>query len=348
MTDLAPFTTLRVGGPARRIVEARTEDDAIAAVREADAAGESLLVLAGGSNVVIADEGFPGTVVRLLTRGVERRDDTLLEVQAGEPWDPLVEAAAAEGLAGIECLSGIPGSVGATPIQNVGAYGQEVSETITRVRVYDREAQRVDELAPADCDFTYRSSAFKRNPGRWLVVSVAFALDRQRESRPIRYAELARKLDVALGEAAPLADVRAAVLELRRGKGMVIDPDDPDSVSAGSFFTNPILTQAEIEEVARRAGAQPPAFPEPDGRVKTSAAWLVERAGFKRGYGMPGPAAISTKHTLALTNRGGATTAELLALAHEVADGVERELGVRLVPEPVLVGAEWTAASARS
>ncbi|MEA2432512.1 MAG: UDP-N-acetylmuramate dehydrogenase [Thermoleophilaceae bacterium] len=348
MTDLAPLTTLRVGGPARRIVEARTEDDAIAAVREADAAGEPLLVLAGGSNVVIADEGFTGTVVRLLTRGVERRDDTLLEVQAGEPWDPLVEAAAAEGLAGIECLSGIPGSVGATPIQNVGAYGQEVSETITRVRVYDREAQRVDELAPADCDFTYRSSAFKRNPGRWLVVSVAFALDRQRESRPIRYAELARTPDVALGEAAPLADVRAAVLELRRGKGMVIDPDDPDSVSAGSFFTNPILPQAEIEEVARRAGAQPPAFPEPDGRVKTSAAWLVERAGFKRGYGMPGPAAISTKHTLALTNRGGATTAELLALAHEVADGVERELGVRLVPEPVLVGAEWTAASARS
>jgi UDP-N-acetylmuramate dehydrogenase len=347
MTELAPLTTLRLGGPARRIVEARTEDDAIAAVREADAAGEPLLVLAGGSNVVIADEGFPGTVVRLLTRGVERRDDTLLEVQAGEPWDPLVEAAVAEGLAGIECLSGIPGSVGATPIQNVGAYGQEVSETITRVRVYDREAQRVDELGPTACGFTYRSSAFKRDPGRWLVLSVAFALDRQRDSRPIRYAELARKLDIALGDSAPLADVRAAVLALRRGKGMVIDPDDPDSVSAGSFFTNPILTQAEIEDVARRAGAQPPAFPEPDGRVKTSAAWLVEHAGFTRGYGMPGPAAISTKHTLALTNRGGATTAELLALAHEVADGVERKLGVRLVPEPVLVGAEWTAAPAR-
>jgi UDP-N-acetylmuramate dehydrogenase len=221
-----------------------------------------------------------------------------------------------------------------------------VSETITCVRAFDRETQRVEELSPADCEFTYRSSAFKRNPGHWLVLSVMFVLDRQPQSRPIRYAELAAKLGIALGETAPLADVREAVLTLRRGKGMVIDPADPDSVSVGSFFTNPILSPAEIEDVARRAGAQPPAFPEPDGRVKTSAAWLVERAGFERGYGMPGPVAISTKHTLALTNRGGATTAELLALAHEVADGVERELGVRLVPEPVLVGAEWTATPA--
>src|SRR4051794_11752579 len=174
MTDLAPLTTLRLGGPARRLIEARGEDQAIAAVREADASGEPLLVLAGGSNVVIADEGFPGTVVRLLTSGVERRHDSELEVEAGEPWDPLVEAAVAEGLAGVECLSGIPGSVGATPIQNVGAYGQDVSETITRVRVYDRDAQRIDQLAPGDCGFTYRSSAFKRNPGRWLVLSVTF------------------------------------------------------------------------------------------------------------------------------------------------------------------------------
>jgi UDP-N-acetylmuramate dehydrogenase len=316
-------------------------------VREADATGEPVLVLAGGSNVVIADEGFPGTVVRLLTSGVTRHGDSELEVQAGEPWDPFAESAVNEGLAGIECLSGIPGSVGATPIQNVGAYGQEVKDVIARVRVYDRRAQQVEELAPGECDFTYRSSAFKRNPGHWLVLSVTFALHRDRESRPIRYAELARKLDVALGETAPLADVREAVLVLRRGKGMVIDPDDPDSVSVGSFFTNPILSPEEIDEIARRAGVRPPAFPEPDGRVKTSAAWLVEHAGFERGYGMPGPAAISTKHTLALTNRGGATTAQLLALAHEVADGVERELGVRLVPEPVLVGAEWQAQSTR-
>jgi UDP-N-acetylmuramate dehydrogenase len=347
MTELAPLTTIRLGGAAKRLVEAHNEAEAIESVREAEATGEPVLVLAGGSNVVIADEGFPGTVVRLLTSGVTRHGDSELEVQAGEPWDPLVESAVTEGLAGIECLSGIPGSVGATPIQNVGAYGQEVSDTITRVRVYDRRAQQVEELAPDECEFTYRSSAFKRNPGRRLVLSVTFALHRDRESRPIRYAELARKLDVALGDTAPLAEVREAVLELRRGKGMVIDRDDPDTVSVGSFFTNPILSPEEIDEIARRAGVRPPAFPEPDGRVKTSAAWLVERAGFERGYGLPGPAAISTKHTLALTNRGGATTAQLLALAHEVADGVERELGVRLVPEPVLVGAEWRATSSR-
>jgi UDP-N-acetylmuramate dehydrogenase len=345
MTELAPLTTIRLGGPAKRLIEARSEAEAIEAIREADATGEPVLILAGGSNVVIADEGFAGTVVRLLTGGIDRVGDAELEVQAGEPWDPFVERAVTEGLAGIECLSGIPGSVGATPIQNVGAYGQEVKDVITRVRVYDRASQEIGELAPAECDFTYRSSAFKRNPGRWLVLSVAFALDRQAHSRPLRYAELARKLDVALGDTAPLQDVRAAVLELRRGKGMVIDPADPDSVSVGSFFTNPILGPEEIEEIALRAGVKPPAFPEPGGRVKTSAAWLVEHAGFERGYGMPGPVAISTKHTLALTNRGGASTEQLLALAHEVADGVERELGVRLVPEPVLVGAEWRATS---
>jgi UDP-N-acetylmuramate dehydrogenase len=344
MTDLAPLTTLRLGGPARRIVEAHGEDEAVAAVRAADAASEPLLLLAGGSNVVISDNGFPGTVVRLLTRGVERRGDGSIEVQAGEPWDPFVERSVAEGLSGIECLSGIPGSVGATPIQNVGAYGQDVSETIVSVRAYDRRTERVEELPGEACEFTYRSSAFKRNPGRWIVLAVTFALDRRPDSRPVRYPELARALGVELGATAPLADVREAVLALRRGKGMVIDPSDPDSVSAGSFFTNPILSAADFEALRQRAGdgAGPPAFPEPDGRVKTSAAWLVERAGFGRGYGMPGPAAISTKHSLALTNRGGATTAELLALAREVADGVERELGVRLVPEPVLVGEEWS------
>jgi UDP-N-acetylmuramate dehydrogenase len=264
-------------------------------------------------------------------------------VQAGEPWDPFVERCVRDGLAGIECLSGIPGSVGATPIQNVGAYGQDVSETVTRVRVYDRTTGAVEELSNEACEFTYRSSAFKRNPGRWLVLAVTFELDEQPMARPIRYPELARTLGVSVGNVAPLAEVREAVLSLRRGKGMVIDPSDPDSVSAGSFFTNPILSAADFETLLQRVGPQAglPGFPEPDGRVKTSAAWLVERAGFRRGYGMPGPAAISTKHSLALTNRGGATTAELLALAREVADGVERELGVRLVPEPVLVGEEW-------
>jgi UDP-N-acetylmuramate dehydrogenase len=348
MTDLAPLTTLRLGGPARRIVEARSEAEAIEAVRAADEAGEPLLLLAGGSNVVIADEGFPGTVVRLLTHGITRHDGDRIEVQAGEPWDPFVARCVAGGLAGIECLSGIPGSVGATPIQNVGAYGQDVSETVRSVRVYDRTSGQLEELPGEACEFTYRSSAFKRDPGRWIVLAVTFALVRpgdRPESRPIAYAELARALGVELGATAPLAGVRAAVLALRRRKGMVIDPDDPDSVSAGSFFTNPILDAAGFEALRRRAAdrGEPPSFPEPDGRIKTSAAWLVERAGFGRGYGMPGPAAISTKHSLALTNRGGATTAELLALAHEVADGVERAFGVRLVPEPVLVGASWEA-----
>jgi UDP-N-acetylmuramate dehydrogenase len=347
MTDLAPLTTLRLGGPARRIVEARSEAEAIEAVRAADDAGEPLLLLAGGSNVVIADEGFPGTVVRLLTQGITRVGGDRIEVQAGEPWDPFVARCVAEGRAGIECLSGIPGSVGATPIQNVGAYGQDVSETIVSVRVYDRVSGHVEELPGGACEFTYRSSAFKRNPGRWIVLAVTFSLERESdrpESRPIAYAELARALGVELGATAPLDDVRAAVLALRRGKGMVIDPDDPDSVSAGSFFTNPILDPADFQALRERAAGrgEPPAFPEPDGRIKTSAAWLVERAGFGRGYGMPGPAAISTKHSLALTNRGGATTAQLLALAREVADGVERAFGVRLVPEPVLVGEEWS------
>jgi UDP-N-acetylmuramate dehydrogenase len=351
MTDLAPLTTLRLGGPARRIVEARSEAEAIEAVRAADDGGEPLLLLAGGSNVVIADEGFPGTVVRLLTQGITRVGGDRIEVQAGEPWDPFVARCVAEGRAGIECLSGIPGSVGATPIQNVGAYGQDVSETIVSVRVYDRVSGHVEELPGGACEFTYRSSAFKRNPGRWIVLAVTFSLERESdrpESRPIAYAELARALGVELGATAPLDDVRAAVLALRRGKGMVIDPDDPDSVSAGSFFTNPILDPADFQALRERAAGrgEPPAFPEPDGRIKTSAAWLVERAGFGRGYGMPGPAAISTKHSLALTNRGGATTAQLLALAHEVADGVERAFGVRLVPEPVLVGEEWAASGA--
>jgi UDP-N-acetylmuramate dehydrogenase len=341
--ELADLTTLRLGGPAGRIVEACTEEELAGLVRDADLADEPLLVLAGGSNVVVADEGFPGTVVRVLTRGVERERETVT-VQAGEPWDAFVEARVADGLAGIECLSGIPGSVGATPIQNVGAYGQEVAEVITSVRVLNRATGAVAELAPAECGFSYRSSSFKREPGEWVVLAVTFALEAQRESRPIRYTELARALGVELGESAPLADVRDAVLRLRRSKGMVIDPDDPDSVSAGSFFTNPILDPAHFEELERRVAealgpdAGLPSFPEPDGQVKTSAAWLVERAGFGRGYGAPGPIMVSTKHSLALTNRGGGTTAELVALARRIQVGVRERFGVELTPEPVLVG----------
>jgi UDP-N-acetylmuramate dehydrogenase len=353
-TLLRDLTTLRLGGPAGRLVEAADEDAVVEAVRRADRAGEPLLVLAGGSNVVVADAGFPGTVVRISTHGIARVEApngaVLLEVQAGEPWDPLVARCVEEGLAGVECLAGIPGSVGATPIQNVGAYGQEVSETIRSVRVLDRERDVVEELAPKECGFSYRSSAFKRTPGRWVVLAVTFALERSERSAPIRYAELARSLGVALGDRAPLADVREAVLALRRGKGMVIDPADPDSVSAGSFFTNPMLDAVAFAALERRVaerlgdGVAPPAFPATAGRVKTSAAWLIERAGFRRGHGNPHGIAISAKHTLALTNRGDGTAAELVALAREIAGGVRDCFGVELVPEPVFVGHDWPGA----
>ena len=345
---LADLTTLRLGGPAARLVEAGSEAELVDAVRAADAQdGSSLLVLAGGSNVVVADEGWPGTVVLVATRGVEDDGAGGLTVQAGEPWDPFVARTVAADLAGVECLSGIPGSVGATPIQNVGAYGQEVADTVGWVRVLDRASGAVSRLAAEECGFGYRTSRFKREPGRWLVLAVHFALLPGGDSAPIRYPELARELDVEVGSRAPLGRVRDAVLALRRRKGMVVDPDDLDSVSAGSFFPNPILSAEEFAaleaRVRERLGpdARPPAFPEPDGRIKTSAAWLVERAGFARGHGMPGPAAVSTKHSLALTNRGGATTVELVALAREVAEGVHGAFGVTLVPEPVFVGHAW-------
>ena len=343
---LSDLTTLRLGGPAARYLEATSEQALIDAVTEADRAGERLLVLAGGSNLVVADEGFPGTVVRIATRGTTREGATL-EVAAGEPWDPLVADCVAGGLAGVECLAGIPGSVGATPIQNVGAYGQDVAETISAVRVLDRADGAVRTLASGDCGFTYRSSAFKREPGRWVVLAVSFALEASERSAPIRYPELARTLGVEVGARAPLADVREAVLALRRGKGMVLDPGDADTVSAGSFFTNPVLDAEAFAALraraAERAGADtpPPAWPDADGHVKTSAAWLIERAGFHRGHGNPEGIAISSKHTLALTNRGAGTTAELVALAREIAGGVQDAFGVALVPEPVLVGPEW-------
>jgi UDP-N-acetylmuramate dehydrogenase len=341
--QLRDLTTLRLGGPAGRYVEADDEQAVVDAVRTADESGDELLVMSGGSNVVVADEGFPGTVLRIVTRGVAR-DGTALEVAAGEPWDPFVADCVAGGLAGVECLAGIPGSVGATPIQNVGAYGQEVAETIAAVRVFDRTRAAIDELEPAACGFTYRSSAFKRDLGRWVVLAVRYVLEASGLSAPIRYAELARALGVELGERAPLADVRAAVLALRRGKGMVLDPDDPDTVSAGSFFTNPVLDAAAFADLKARAGAEPPAWPQDDGHVKTSAAWLIERAGFHRGDGNPGGIAISSKHTLALTNRGAGTTAELVALAREIAGGVREAFGVELTPEPVFVGHAWASA----
>jgi UDP-N-acetylmuramate dehydrogenase len=348
---LAPLTTLRLGGPADRLVTVEEEDDLVDAVREADAAGERLLVLAGGSNLVIADAGFPGLVVRVATRGIDRApaDDgrVRLTVQAGEEWDAVVAAVVADGLAGIECLSGIPGSTGATPIQNVGAYGQEVSATVTAVRVLDRRTGAVEDLPPQACGFAYRSSAFKGRETH-VVLAVTFSLARATVGEPLRYAELARALDVEVGAAAPLAEVREAVLRLRRGKGMVIDPGDPDSVSAGSFFTNPIVEAGDFEALEGRAAdrlgpeVRPPRFPEPDGRVKTSAAWLIEHAGFSKGYG-DGRIGISAKHALALVNRGGGTTAELVALASEIAGGVRAAFGVELRPEPTLVGVSLDA-----
>jgi UDP-N-acetylmuramate dehydrogenase len=269
--------------------------------------------------------------VHVKTAGIAHEQD-LLVVQAGEPWEGVVEYAVANRLQGIECLSGIPGSTGATPIQNVGAYGQEVSETVQWVRVFDRATGRIETMPASECGFGYRTSAFKYHDRR-VVLAVAFKLGRSPLSGPLRYAELARTLDVPVGAAAPLHEVREAVLQLRRGKGMVIDPGDPDSVSAGSFFTNPILP-------ADRVPADAPKWPEPDGRVKTSAAWLIERSGFGRGHAS-GPAGISTKHTLALVNRGGATTAELMTLARQIAATVKAQFGVELHPEPVLVGHRW-------
>jgi UDP-N-acetylmuramate dehydrogenase len=337
---LRDHTTLRLGGPAKEWVRATTEAELVGAVRAADDAGEPVLVLAGGSNVVVADAGFDGTVVEVATTGVRADHDdddptcggVLVTVAAGEPWDAFVARAVESRWVGIEALSGIPGSVGATPIQNVGAYGQDVSQTLASVRVWDRILKGVRTFAAADCGLGYRTSRFKADPGRHVVLEATYQFRQGDLGAPVEYAELARTLGVEPGSRAPTADVRRAVLELRRGKGMVLDPGDHDTWSAGSFFTNPVLPVDRVPEGA-------PAWPQPDGQVKTSAAWLIEQAGYAKGYGA-GAARLSTKHTLALTNRGGATTEDLLGLAREIRDGVEQRFGVRLVNEPVLVGCE--------
>jgi UDP-N-acetylmuramate dehydrogenase len=340
-TPLAPYTTLRLGGPARQLVTAASADEIVHSVRDAAAGGRPTLVLGGGSNVVIADGGFAGTVILLRSRGVRvvarDGDGVTVQVEAGEPWDDVVTAAIDAGWSGLECLSGIPGGAGATPIQNVGAYGQEVAETITRVRVLDRLTDEVGWLSPAQCRFGYRTSVFKR-ADRWVVLSVEFRLGRTPRSAPIRYPELARVLGVPLGATAPLPVVREAVLALRAGKGMVLDPADPDTYSAGSFFTNPVLDAAAVATIRRRTAGlgELPMWPSADGLVKVSAAWLIQRAGFQKGYGRRG-VAISSKHTLALTNRGTGTTEALLELAREIRDGVRARFGVALHPEPDLV-----------
>ncbi|MEU5437432.1 UDP-N-acetylmuramate dehydrogenase [Streptomyces sp. NPDC020719] len=342
---LAPLTTFRLGGPADRLVVAGTDDEVIAAVREADESRTPLLVVGGGSNLLIGDKGFAGTALRIATTGF-RLEGTRLEVAAGEVWTDTVTRTVEAGLAGIECLAGIPGSAGATPIQNVGAYGQEVSATISEVVAYDRVERATVTLPNSACAFSYRHSLFKEHPERYVVLRVRFELeDAGGLSAPIKYPETARALGVEAGDRVPAATARETVLKLRAGKGMVLDPEDHDTWSAGSFFTNPILGEDEftafLARVHDRLGPDvaPPAFPVGDGRTKTSAAWLIDRAGFTKGYGT-GPARISTKHTLALTNRGGATTEDLLALAREVVAGVEQAFGVTLVNEPVTVNAE--------
>jgi UDP-N-acetylmuramate dehydrogenase len=346
---LSAHTTLRLGGPARRVVRATTAEEVVAGARAADAGGEPLLLLGGGSNLVIGDEGFDGTALLLDHRGhhVERRegDDVVLHVEAGEDWDELVAATVAEGLGGLECLSGIPGRVGATPVQNVGAYGVEIADLLVDVDLWSRRTDTHARVPAADLDLAYRTSRLKgpRNVDGEIVLAVRFRLTADGRSAPIRYAELARALDVEPGTRVPVADARAAVLRLRRGKGMVSDPDDPDSWSAGSFFTNPVVPATVADRVAERcasAGQTPvTAWPttDPD-LVKLSAAALIERAGVVRGYpGDGAPVRVSTKHTLALTNRGPGTTADLLALARDVRDRVDATFGLVLEPEPVLV-----------
>lgn len=349
MTDLSELTTLRIGGPARRLVRADGPEELLRAVQEIDAACEPLLLVAGGSNLVVADDGFPGTVVHVVGGGLRLKDEpdrcggALVEVDAGVVWEELVEHVVSAGYAGLEALSGIPGSTGATPVQNVGAYGSDVADTVARVEVYDRVERERRSLAAADCGFGYRTSVFKRaaryGPGeteRYVVLRVHFQLAVGDLSAPVRYAELARRLEVPLGSRAPVRAVREAVLDLRRAKGMVLDGSDHDTWSVGSFFTNPLLSPPD-------AAALPPEAPRwdtDDGRVKVSAAWLIQGAGISRGHGLPGPAAVSTRHTLALTNRGGARSDDVMALAREVRDAVRAAYGIDLVAEPRLVGIE--------
>lgn len=362
-TTLAELTTLRLGGPAGRYLETDSADALVDAVSAADDAGEPVLVIGGGSNLVVADAGFDGLVVRDLRDAVrvDSRDTcggASLTVAAGTPWAAVVDRAVEEGWVGLEALAGIPGSTGATPVQNVGAYGQEVAGAVAAVRTWDRAERRYRTFAVGELGFGYRTSLLKasmRDDGwgptpRYVVLEVSFQLRLGTLSAPVGYGELARRLGVAVGGRAPLAEVRDAVVELRRGKGMVLDPADPDTWSAGSFFTNPVLPA----DLAGTLPADAPRYPvrsaTPErttgpslgavdpGLVKTSAAWLIEHAGFTKGFGLPGPVGISTKHSLALTHRGGGSTADLLALAGQVRDGVADAFGVVLEPEPVLVG----------
>jgi UDP-N-acetylmuramate dehydrogenase len=332
---LSTMTSLRLGGPPDELVEVTTREELYATVAGLDRDGVPALVLGAGSNVVVADAGLPGTAVRVASEGVAHDAEApcagaLVLVEAGVQWDRLVEQAIASEWTGVEALSGIPGTVGAVPVQNVGAYGQEVAETLSAVHCWDRQQAAPRRFAWDDCEFGYRTSVFKRNPDRYVVGAVEFQFRRGSLGAAVRYEQLAAALEVPTGTRVPAEDVRAAVLALRRSKGMVLDPADHDTWSVGSFFTNPVLEPGRLP-----AGA--PSWPQPAGGVKTSAAWLIEQAGFGRGYG-DGPARISTKHSLAITNRGAATTEDVLSLARTIVAEVERRYAIRLEPEPRFVG----------
>lgn len=351
-TLLSDLTTAAVGGPAARYLEARSEAEIIDAVRSTDAAGEKLLIVGGGSNLLVADSGYPGTVLKIASEGftVNSEDScggVSVVVQAGHNWDAFVEHAVLHAWSGVEALSGIPGATGATPVQNVGAYGADVSQTIASVRTWDREKNAVKTFSNSELKFGYRDSILKQSTTegspRYVVLSVEFQLPLGRMSAPIRYAELARVLGVEPGKRAYANDVRREVLRLRASKGMVLDPADRDTYSTGSFFTNPVVPAADAGELPENAPRYPAGT---DGLVKLSAAWLIEHAGFAKGYGLDpesvsgGRASLSTKHTLAITNRGNASAADMAAVAREVRRGVVERFGIELHPEPLLIGLE--------
>ncbi|MDR1852299.1 MAG: UDP-N-acetylmuramate dehydrogenase [Propionibacteriaceae bacterium] len=334
---LADHTTIGIGGCAERWASGITESMIVAAAKEADAQGEPLLILGGGSNMLVSDDGFPGTVLAIENSYIKTDDvaacsGAFLEVGAGTELDTLVQLACESGYRGIESLSGIPGTVGGAVIQNAGAYGQELSQTLARMRVYDRQEGRTRTLSVAEGKYGYRDSIFKHEPDRYVVLAAHFQFRLGDMSMPIRSGEVAELVGVQPGETAPLAQVRKAVLDVRRRKGMLLEAGDPDSRSAGSFFMNPILSKEE----AAKLPADAPRYPAKGG-VKTSAAWLIQHSGFDKGYG-DGPAKLSSKHVLAITNRGGASADDVLALAREVRGGVEQHYGIELQPEPVLVG----------
>lgn len=334
MADLKDYTTLRVGGSVSNLIEVSTEAEIIQAV---EGAGSSpILIVGGGSNLLISDNGFDGTVIHIANNEAESEVDACsgatLTIGAGENWDHFVATTISRGFAGLETLSGIPGTVGAAPIQNIGAYGHEVSEFITRVRTYDREVKAVKTFTNSECEFEYRNSIFKRNPGRYIVLNVQFQIRRGEITTPITYSELASHLGISVGEKAAVIDVRRAVLELRASKGMVLSDEDRDTWSAGSFFMNPIISVEEASQLPDGA----PRWPMADGRVKTSAAWLIENSGTTKGERLGG-AQVSSKHVLAITNSGEATAAEISQLACRIKERVLDTFGITLEPEVNLV-----------